>query len=248
MRELRMFDVEIAVGEYNLRVSSANIDESGYFNTCACSGDGEGPGRRVEGVWSPTALVLSVANGDSGGCTDCKQQSTTPVEINNGSLYIFDTYSGDQEIEGKHSVFEGPSGAMTFLLNGTDGDAVEFITPPATARVTFTKTVEIEEAGPVAVVPEATESEAVGTAPKTESSAESGNGAPHETHGRGASGGPSHASPVLVSSAVSSSAGAPKEENSRSSGGGQLTDSDGETSKNGEQPSTPVEVEQEVVS
>ncbi|MGN7678701.1 MAG: hypothetical protein ACTJLL_02990 [Anaplasma sp.] len=136
-----MFDVEIAVGEYNLKVGSANIDDSGYFNTCACSGDGEGTGRRVEGVWSPTALVLSVAKGDSGGCTDCKQTSQAPAEITDGNLYVFDTYSGE-EIDGKHSVFEGASGAMTFLLNGAEGDTVEFIAPPETARVTFTKTVE----------------------------------------------------------------------------------------------------------
>lgn len=158
-----LFDIDIEVGGEKLTVQNVEVGEDGAFNTCACNGNNQQ--KRVDGVWTPTYLILSVGDNTVGACGDagaCK----TDQEIANGQMYIFEQWADDVMLNDRHANFDTASGVMKFAFTGDGNDTVEFVdaTGPTTVKFKAAETVAQPGSAPTAAEPATT---AGNTAPAT---------------------------------------------------------------------------------
>ncbi|RCL20039.1 hypothetical protein DOS86_01190 [Anaplasma marginale] len=138
-----LFDIDIEVGGERLTVQNVDVKDDGTFSTCACNGDAQ---KRVDGVWTPTYLILSVGDGTVGACSDtsaCK----TDQEISKGQMYIFEQWADDVMLNDRHANFDTASGVMKFAFTGDGNDTVEFVDAQGTTTVKFKTHEEVKPAG-----------------------------------------------------------------------------------------------------
>ncbi|ACZ48859.1 hypothetical protein ACIS_00172 [Anaplasma centrale str. Israel] len=129
-----LFDIEIEVGGEKLSVQNVAIEDgSGTFSTCACNGEQQ---KRVDGVWTPTYLVLSVGDEAAGACGSA---CSTDKEIDKGQLYIFEQWADEVMLGDRHAHFNTASGVMKFAFTGDGNDTVEFIDATGPTTVKFTE-------------------------------------------------------------------------------------------------------------
>ncbi|ASI48083.1 hypothetical protein AOV_04970 [Anaplasma ovis str. Haibei] len=129
-----LFDIDIEVGGEKLTVQNVDVKDDGTFNTCACNGNNQQ--KRVDGVWTPTYLILSVGDNTVGACGDagaCK----TDQEIDKGQMYIFEQWADDVMLNDRHANFNTASGVMKFAFTGDGNDTVEFVDAQGTTTVKF---------------------------------------------------------------------------------------------------------------
>ncbi|WP_262406094.1 hypothetical protein [Anaplasma marginale] len=146
-----LFDIDIEVGGERLTVQNVDVKDDGTFSTCACNGDAQQ--KRVDGVWTPTYLILSVGDGTVGACSDtsaCK----TDQEISKGQMYIFEQWADDVMLNDRHANFDTASGVMKFAFTGDGNDTVEFVDAQGTTTVKFKAHADkVEVANPEATQP-----------------------------------------------------------------------------------------------
>ena len=125
-----LFDIDIEVGGEKLTVQNVDVKDDGTFNTCACNGEQQ---KRVDGVWTPTYLILSVGDEVVGKCSDA---CSTDKEIAKGQMYIFEQWADDVMLNDRHANFNTTSGVMRFAFTDDGNDTVEFAdaTGPTTVK------------------------------------------------------------------------------------------------------------------
>lgn len=164
-----LFDIDIEVGGERLTVQNVDVKDDGTFSTCACNGDAQ---KRVDGVWTPTYLILSVGDGTVGACSDtsaCK----TDQEISKGQMYIFEQWADDVMLNDRHANFDTASGVMKFAFTGDGNDTVEFVDAQGTTTVKFKVHEKAEVANPETTQTTATDGATQpGTVPNTEPTAD----------------------------------------------------------------------------
>lgn len=154
-----LFDIDIEVGGEKLTVQNVDVKDDGTFNTCACNGEQQ---KRVDGVWTPTYLILSVGDEVIGKCSDA---CSTDKEIDKGQMYIFEQWADDVMLNDRHANFNTASGVMKFAFTDDGNDTVEFVdaTGPTTVKFRAHEDKAAETVAQPGAAPTTTEQTAGGT-------------------------------------------------------------------------------------